>query len=135
MSPIAKFMSANSADKYRLAIQKSQKVQRLALFVIAVASLGVAWLVGFGLAKGLIFGAMIAFFMQSAFTFLSFWRARPHPKTMMNDMYLAMMVRWGIGMLGFVVAFGWLKLNGLGVVLGFLSMQAFIFVSLHNVRA
>lgn len=49
-------------------------------------------------------------------------------------MYLAMIARWGVGLVGFLLAFAWLKLNGLGVMLGFVLMQLAIVVTLYKVR-
>lgn len=112
----------------------AQKFQRWALLVIVVGGVFFAKLANFGLGKGLVFGALVAFLMQWVFTKISFWHARPHPKQMMTDMYLAMLARFLVGVTGFLLAFAWLKLSGLGVVLGFLLMQSAIFFSLYKIK-
>lgn len=128
-------MSYQVHDQRRQALRHAQKTQRWGLFVLALlAVVGAKVLAQPSLAKGLIWGAMVAFVMQWLFATISFWRIRPHPKQMMNDMYLAMLARFGAGVVGFLLAFMWLKLHGLGVVIGFLLMQAWIVVSLAKVR-
>lgn len=120
--------------KRQQAIITAQKTQRWALLVVAVVGVLVAKLAHFAIGKGIVWGAMVAFLMQWAFTKLSFLHTRPHPKQMMNDMYMAMLARWGVGIVGFLLAFAWLKLSGLGVIVGFLAMQGAIFVSLYKIR-
>lgn len=132
--PILSNAPIDFVNQRRLTVLSAQKKQRWALFYVVMVGVLIAKLVHFGVGKGIIWGALVAFVMQWAFTIISFMRIRPHPKQMMNDMYLAMLVRWVIGIIGFVVAFLWLKLHGFGVIFGFLLMQGFIFFSLSKIR-
>lgn len=116
------------------ALRHAQKSQRWGLFGIAIIGVVLAQCGQLALAKGLTFGALVAFLMQFIFAFFSFRRVRPHPKQMINDMYVAMLTRFGVGVLGFLVAFAVLKLNGLGVVAGFLAMWGWIVLSLAKIR-
>lgn len=127
-------MSVPASEKRRQAVLKAQKSQRWGLLALAVAGVIVAKLVALSLGKGLVFGALVAFLMQWVFTVVSFWHTRPHPKQMMNDMYLAMLARFLVGVVGFLVAFAVLKLNGAGVVVGFLIMQSIIVATLYKIR-
>lgn len=128
-------MSYHAHDQRRQALHHAQKAQRWGLFVLALlAVVGAKVLAQPSLAKGLIWGAMVAFVMQWLFATISFWRVRPHPKQMMNDMYFAMLARFGVGVVGFAIAFMWLKLNGLGVVIGFFVMWVWIVLTLAKVR-
>lgn len=127
-------MSVPASEKRRQAVLKAQKSQRWGLLALAVVGVIVAKLVALSLGKGLVFGALVAFLMQWVFTVVSFWHTRPHPKQMMNDMYLAMLARFLVGVVGFLVAFAVLKLNGAGVVIGFLIMQSIIVATLYKIR-
>lgn len=127
-------MSVPASEKRRQAVLKAQKSQRWGLLALAVVGVIVAKLVALPLGKGLVFGALVAFLMQWVFTVVSFWHTRPHPKQMMNDMYLAMLARFLVGVVGFLVAFAVLKLNGAGVVVGFLIMQSIIVATLYKIR-
>lgn len=127
-------MSVPASEKRRQAVLKAQKSQRWGLLALAVVGVIVAKLVALSLGKGLVFGALVAFLMQWVFTVVSFWHTRPHPKQMMNDMYLAMLARFLVGVVGFLVAFAVLKLNGAGVVVGFLIMQSIIVATLYKIR-
>lgn len=121
-------------ENRRLAQHTAHKRQRWAMLIIAF--LGVLLAKGGypPIGKGLVWGALVAFAMQWVFFVISFLRVRPHPKQAVNDMYLAMIARWGVGLVGFLLAFAWLKLNGLGVMLGFVLMQLAIVVTLYKVR-
>lgn len=127
-------MSHQAHEHRRQALRHAQKSQRWVLLMIAILALLGTQVLGYAFAKGLIWGAMVAFIMQWLFSIISFMRVRPHPKQMVNDMYLAMLARFGAGTIGFLLAFFWLKLNGLGVIVGFLLMQMWIVVSLMRVR-
>lgn len=127
-------MSVPASEKRRQAVLRAQKSQRWGLLALAVVGVIVAKLVALSLGKGLVFGALVAFLMQWVFTVVSFWHTRPHPKQMMNDMYLAMLARFLVGVVGFLVAFAVLKLNGAGVVVGFLIMQSIIVATLYKIR-
>lgn len=128
-------MSYQANNARRQALQHAQKSQKWGLLIIAIMALISSQVLGeLSFAKGLIWGALVAFVMQWLFALISFMRVRPHPKQMMNDMYLAMLARFGAGVVGFLLAFFWLKLDGFGVVAGFFLMQAWIVVSLARVR-
>lgn len=127
-------MSVPASEKRRQAVLKAQKSQRWGLLGLAILGIVMAKMVTPSLGQGLVFGALVAFLMQWVFTIVCFWHTRPHPKQMMNDMYLAMLARWGVGIVGFLVAFAFLKLSGVGIFVGFLAMQAIIIATLYKVR-
>lgn len=116
------------------------------MFAIVILAVGVDWVLGYGLrlARGMALGAMLAFVTQSVFTLLSYRKHRLHQGKMIDtrpasqmllDMVMALVAKWFVAGVGFVVIFNLpYAILFPAVFGGFLLMQGIIAMLLLRVQ-
>lgn len=115
-------------------LKKTDQFNRWLLFIIIMIGMVIDMMIDANLAvaRGVFAGALIAYGMQWVFAKLSYRHLRVSGKQMMANMYLGMLVRWVLGIVGFLLTFVLIKPMPVAVFVGFLSMQAVIFLSLYR---
>ncbi len=85
------------------------------------------------LARATSLGACLGFVMHAVFGLLSHRRRRPKANQMLGDMWLGLLGKWTVAIVGFVVIFGYIKVGlPMFVFVGFIIMQLAITVSLYR---
>ena len=114
-------------------IAPASRVWRWVLFGLVLAAILLDKLLSWQgiFAKSLCAGALLGYIMQWIFARLSYRHLRPKAAQATSDMYMAMMARWGVGIVGFILIFLLIKpIMGWAVFLGWGLMQLVIVGSL-----
>lgn len=134
-------MSRPASKTSRQHIAKFQKFLNWLLFGVVIVAILIDSLLGYRLyfAKGLILGALVGYLMQSVFTFINYSKihhnqgAAKAGTQMMASMYLAILAKWAIGLLGFGLIFVFVKeMMVAAVFVGLMIMQLGIGVGLYQ---
>lgn len=134
-------MTKPAPISHTAAVAKFHKIGIWALLVIILGAVIVdrVFVYHLQLAKALVAGALLSYIMQSVFTVIAHrWRYYNKGRVrassqMMNDMYLAVLAKWGVGIVGFLFIF--IALKGIvlwAVFVGFLLMQVVIALFLYH---
>lgn len=120
-------------NSHKRLIVSAQKKQNWILFVVIILMLVLDVLLSpkpFG--RSMAIGACLSYVMQLVFTLVSYWRderlyGQNRYNLLVQDMYVAVLMKWIVGLTGFALIFLFLKsLNFLALLLGFIGMQFLI---------
>lgn len=82
--------------------------------------------------KGVAVGGLLCFMMQACFTAISYQKSKRLGEQMMKNVAMALLVKWGIGIVGFALIFKATTLFAPAVFAGFVAMQAVMAASLYH---